>query len=274
MKYLFLFLAIFFMYKAASAQPTRDACKELTNGIFYLYAKNSDDRYISIREGEWVHENNLVSGDTSLWKLKWLTECRYSLQLAATNMKFDEKTLDFFKKHKLLFEINSITDDYYTVTSYLDNIDTQPLSSDTLWFQEKKDFTPSKLFTRISNLASLRKDHFSDTSSYAVVYLYRPKKITHSLDNYYVYFNTDVCWAARNNSGIAFKVFKEGPVVFKSRLFKDEASVTIDIQFGKSYYIQSTTHWGIYKGGNNFKLEMTSIPAAEGKPAFDEVKYR
>ena len=114
--------------------------------------------------------------------------------------------------------------------------------------------------------------HFTDTSRYAIVYLYRPGKLTLSLSGFPVYCNDTLFWIARNRTGCLVKILKEGEMEWKSKLFKDESSVKVNIQFGHVYYIKSMIHWGISSRLYNFKLEMADVSPDIGRPEFEAVK--
>lgn len=114
--------------------------------------------------------------------------------------------------------------------------------------------------------------HFTDTSRYAIVYLYRPRKLTLSLSGFPVYCNDTLFWIARNRTGCLVKILKEGEMEWKSKLFKDESSVKVNIQFGHVYYIKSMIHWGISSRLYNFKLEMADVSPDIGRPEFEAVK--
>ena len=72
------------------AQSKAPSCAELKEGVFHSYPKNSAEHYISIREGNQVHEINLTTGDSSLWQIKWLEDCIYSLKYVSGNLTLKE----------------------------------------------------------------------------------------------------------------------------------------------------------------------------------------
>jgi hypothetical protein len=255
----------------AFSQNKALACAEIKTGVFYNYPKNTSDQYVDKRDDHMVYETNLVTGDTSVWQINWLSDCVYALKFVSGNVKLDTKTLSLLQKHLLVFEITSTGTDYYVYKSYLDKTSNLSFQQDTMWLSPKLVLGNSQIYKWISNENVLRKDHFADTSKYAVVYLYRPGKLTNSLGNYPVYLEDDMICIAKNNSGYIFKVFKEGPAVFKSRLFKDVSVLQIDIKFGQRYYVKSMIHWTISSRLYNFKLEMATMDAATGAKEFEAV---
>ena len=65
-----LILFVCFLFATCLRAQTKLTCQDVHEGIFYNYPKNSPDKYVDIREGDNVRERNLVTGDTSLWKMK------------------------------------------------------------------------------------------------------------------------------------------------------------------------------------------------------------
>ena len=251
---------------------TKLNCSDVHEGIFYNYPKNSPDKYVDIREGDYVRERNLVTGDTSLWKMKWNDDCTCTMSLVDMNGKLEQQTRDLIKKHKLVFAINRLTDDYYTYTGYLDKTSNAPLVTDTIWLHEKVNIVSNELFKRVPENEVFKKKVFNDTSAYALLYVYRPGKTTLSLASYLVYFDNNLMCIAQNNTGFLFKILKEGKFELKSRLNKDEASLPLNIQFGKTYFVKTMLQWGMYKHLSNYKLENKEMTKEEGFADFMGIK--
>ena len=253
------------------SQDKSIGCKNLKDGIFHFYPKNTAVHHISRREDNRQYESNVNTGDTIAWEIKWLNDCTYSLKYLSGSAKLSDEDLTMLKKHKLVFQIESVKEDYYVFTGHFDKTSNQSFQKDTMWLAEKVNPVSNEVVKFVPNPNTLKKDKFSDTSRYAVLYLYRPGKLTNSQGNYFVYFNDDVLCIAKNNSGYVFKILKEGTYSVKSKLYKDEAGIQLDIKFGKTYYVKSMIHWGMFKGLNNFKLEMALIDPQHGKTEFEEV---
>ncbi len=267
---LFIFYFIAFPI-VLSAQGKLPSCSDLKNGVFHFYPKNSSDHDVNIREGDLLRETNSKTGDTILWQVKWPDDCTYTLKYISGNLPMPDENLKFLKKHTLLYEIGKITNDYYLFKGYVDKTSNIPIQVDTMWLNEKFNRVSNELFKSVANTAILRRAKFSDTSKYAVLYVYRPKKIAISLTNYAVYFDNTLMCVAQNNSGFIFKILKEGEFEVKSKLFKDEAAVKVNIKFGKTYYVKSIIKWGITSRLYNFKLDMVNTPAEQGSLEFDDV---
>jgi len=267
-----IFFALSLLPFVSYTQDKSIGCKDLKSGFFHSYPKNSADHYICRREDNRQYESNAITGDSIIWEIKWLDDCTYSLKYISGNIKMSDESLTMLQKHKLVFQIESIKEDYYVFTGHLDKASNKAFNKDTLWLSEKINPVSNELVKFVPDPNTLKKDKFSDTSKYAVLYLFRPGKLTNSLGNYPVFFNDEVALCIlQNNSGYVFKILKEGTYSVKSKLNKDEASTKLDIKFGKTYYVKSMIHWGIYKGLNNFKLEMAVIDRQQGKTEFAEV---
>ncbi len=265
---LFYFAFLPFIISAQAKTPT---CTYLKDGIFHFYPKNSSDHDLNIREGELLHETNSKSGDSILWQIKWVDECIYTLKYISGNRPLSGENLKFVKKHKFVYEIGRITNEYYLFKGYVDKVSDIAIQTDTMWLIEKVNRVSNELFKPVANSSLLKKAKFSDTSNYAVLYLYRPKKLSNSLGNYLVYFDDNLMCVAKNNSGYIFKILKEGAFEVKSKLLKDESAVTVNVKFGNTYYVKSTIKWGITSRLYNFKLGMANVPSAEAIPEFEEV---
>lgn len=257
----------------ALCQP-KLSCADLKNGVFHSYPKNTSDHYLSKRDDEFQYETNIVTGDTTTWKINWLNDCTYSLKYISGNNKMTDEVSKLVKKHKFVYEISNLTPDYYIFKGYIDKTSNIAFQTDTMWLTEKAVIPNNEIFKQIPNTSLLKKEHFSDTSKYAVLYVYRPGKLTNSLSNYLIYFNDDIMCVGKNNTGYIFKIMKEGRFELKSKLYKDESSIKIDLKFGKVYYVKSMVHWGFFKGMKNFKLEMENVNAEVGKTEFDALKFQ
>ncbi len=248
------------------------SCTDLKNGIFYYYQKNAPDHYLIYRTADFQKEVNLRTGDTTLWKIEWRDKCRYALIFeSSSNQKIIENA-KVLKKHKLVYTISALTDDYYCYTGSVDAPSNPQIWNDTIWLKEKTIVPNSELFQPIAGENELT--HLKDTSKYALLYLYRPGKITNGFGNYFVYFDNVLMCVARNSSGYIFKILKEGNFQLASRLYKDESQVDVDIRFGKTYYIKSMIHWGISSRLYNFKLEMAAVTPEQGRLEFDKIRNK
>jgi hypothetical protein len=266
-------ITILLMLTALSAfSQNAPSCAELKSGIFYFYQKNSADRYIIYRADAVQKEVNVQTGDSTFWELQWIDDCSYSLKIKSTSVKLSPEAKKMAAEHKLVYTIKKITAEYYTYQSTIDKPSNLKLSEDTMWLSEKTGMTDNTLFKQVRNVNEIRK--LRDTSKYAVLYIYRPGKITNSMGNYLIFFDNVPMAVASNSSGFIFKIFKEGKFPVSSRLFKDDSTVDIDIKFGQVYYVKSMIHWGISSRLYNFKLEIAKVTNELGEKEFENIKNR
>jgi hypothetical protein len=180
--------------------------------------------------------------------------------------------MELLKKSSPEFEVSKVASDYYVFDGFIDS--KQVIVNDTMWLHEKVDAGNTQLFWQLKPGVNLKKIHFSDTSKYAILYVYRPGKVSNSLAQYNVYINEVPLCVAQNNTGYGFAIIKEGKYEIKSKLYKDVATAVIDVKFGNVYYVKSMIHWGISSRLYNFKLEMAAIKPADGKTEFAEVDQK
>ena len=260
---------LFAIFPARGQAP---ACKDFKMGIFHAYPRNTGSHFIIYREGDIEKDIDLTHKDTSLWKIEWDGDCTYIETYLSGNTKMSGEMADFLKKHSLVYNISSVTKDYYTYSEHIDKVSGTLLETDTAWVGEKTSSSDNvALFQQIQNSQLLRKRHFSDTSKYAVLYIYRPGKLTNSLAGFEVYLEDDLISVMKNRSGFIFAIRKEGHFTLTSRLDKDVCPLPVDIHFGKKYFIRSSIKWGFYHM-RNYKLEMALVGETEGQADFDAVQ--
>lgn len=250
-------------------------CAALHNGVYYFYPKNSIDRYTVLMEYGFEHELNTTTGDTVLWKLQWNNDCEYECSYAAGSFNTDDKTNRFFKKHTLVYVIETITPDYYLFKGYVDTKkNNQPIQIDTMWLHEKTRPGNSTLFQSLTDTNLITQQHFSDTAQYALLYVYRPGKLALIFAANLLYLDDNSLCISKNNTGYIFKVLKEGNYTLHTSILKDSVQLPVNIQFGNRYYIKSDIHWRITNRLYNFRLELSAMDAVTGSKEFSEVKMR
>jgi hypothetical protein len=176
-------------------------------------------------------------------KIKWEKDCNYSLTYVSSSEKKSAAERDMLTKHKMAYQVHSVTAQYYIYSLYIDKVvsnktDNLQMTTDTAWLNPIASPNNRILFEPLKEKASHLKRHFNDTSSYAIIYFYRPNAVWGMMTAYYVYFGLDLIFPAANSTKVAYKVFKEGPVRIHAKMNKYEAYVPVDIKFGKKYYIQ------------------------------------
>ena len=218
-------------------------CSQLKDVTLYCYPRNSTDQYKVVRSGSTQVEYNVKTGDSTVYKIKWDKDCQYTLTFISCSEKKSPAELETLKKYKLAYDILSVTASYYVYNIYLDKIvnsrtDCWQMSTDTAWLKPIALPSNRPLFAALKEKTSYLKKHFNDTSSYAIIYLYRPDKIWGLMASYYIYCDQDFIYPAMNKSKIAYKIYKEGSTKIFAKLNKVESFVPLDIKFGKKYYIE------------------------------------
>ena len=265
-------IIVLLTYTQLVAQPT---CSSLRNGISYTYWPETSDQFITIIEGNKLTEIVGNLNDTVIYRIDWIDSCTFSMQYSSGGNKLPKKILDFNKAHIFYNKIDEITDEYVISRMFQDKPKGRMLKRDTSWFSPKIAIAKSSNFQKIPGPLFDKKTSLSDSANYALVYVYRPKKLGLLLTSYPLYFDDEVMCMVQNNSGYVFQINKEGTHQFATRLFEDKDGVSVDIRFGQKYYIKPWIEWGLKKRGYNFKLHVEHITDhARGAGEFDEVKMK
>lgn len=263
------FIVIIAGYYATAQTPS---CSDLHSGIFYFNPKKTIDRFVEIMDEKYEHERNVITGDTALWSVRWNGKCGFTSSYISGNTIHNRKTQEFLKSHDLYYKIENITADYFLFSGYVDDAGGKLIQQDTMWISEKIVIGGNGLFEKLNDTGQIQRSKYGDTSQYALLYIFRPKKFTNSLSNFSVYLDNNAFCIAKNNTGYVYKILKEGTFTLRSGLFKDTASLPVNIRFGKRYYIRSGIDWGMYRHLYNFKLDLAELSADEGSSEFEKVR--
>lgn len=247
-------------------------CKDIHEGLFYYYPKNSSDQYSERFEDKFEYETNLKSHDSALYHISWGKDCTFSEKYVRSNIKMTLQQLSLVKEHTFIYRVTGITNTYFTFSTYMDKMPDLPIGDDTMWFHPQAHPDNQVLFTSIANSAVLRQKSFNDTSRYAVLYLYRPGKLTNFLNIYPIYLDGIEMGIEENNSGYIYKVLKEGPLEVRGTLFNHSADVSLPVQFGHIYYVKTWVHFGA--GRNKTLVEMQVVDSKTGRAEFEKVKRK
>lgn len=242
-----LFLTFIFVINSAFCQSNKTECISVKNGIFFSYPKNSNDKYVCKREGTYQHEKNLVTGDTTVYKVDWINDCEYVLKFITSNAKMSAAEKDFWDKHKLVYTIIRVAENYYTFNGYADKSSNLVLVTDTMWLNEKINQVSNQLIQQVKNETVLKKSHFSDTSQYAVLCLYRTGKFAASQVDMLVYFDNNLICDSKNGSAFIFKILKEGSFQLSSvsNMNKKSFELPLNIKFGQKYYVNASAKFAV-----------------------------
>lgn len=116
-----------------NSPPQRD-CQSVRKGKFYFQPKNSGKKYFIIRTAFIQKEVEVNSIDTSYWKIKWIADCKFTLEFSHKTGKMTVEEKSYYTSHKLLVEILNVKKNYYSFKADLDSISGRP-SIDTLWMK-------------------------------------------------------------------------------------------------------------------------------------------
>ena len=253
------------------AQKKSPNCDRIKSGTLYIYPQNSSEYYEWRREGDKQFEKNLVTGDSAVYSVQWTNDCDYVLKMTKTSEQLKPEQKTYYAQHSYYHEVVSVTDDYYVAKGREDKRSGRMLREDTMWFKPKATFVSNKLFEYIKDPRSLKKEHFSDTSKYAVLYVYRTPKTWAFLANVNVYLNDMPLCIVSNNSAGAFKIFQEGPMKITSNVETGKkAEQDLQIEFGKKYYLK--TSLGL-KSGFTYKIPILNLNAPEAEKDFEGIPY-
>lgn len=268
----FFFLLYLLTACTVYSQPSKQDCDQFRNGTFYSYPKNSMDQYADIRNGDFQSEKNLITGDSSLWKINWHNDCTYTMQYISGNIKMSVEQVDFFQTHKILTKIETVNPDYYVYKTYIDKALGAFITTDTMWMQPKLIPGNNKVFEQVPANIALKKLKFSDTSSYALLYVYRPGRFTGSKGEYIVYFDDNAMCVSKNNTALIFKIFKEGSFKLSAKLFTQKViEEKIEIEFGKKYYLNAGLKF-TGTTGSGWRPDMKMVEEAKGAEGFLEAQ--
>ncbi len=270
---LFILFTFLFVLNKSLAQSL-PSCKDLHSSVLYQYPKNSGRQYIISQNEGFEKDVDVISGDSSIYENKWLSDCVLSQKCQTSTEKIIRDNWKFVKKHNFISEIIGITDSCFLINVYLDKLSDKPLETDTMWFNQKLNVSNNPVFKKVTKKELAIKSDSKDTSKYAIVNIYRPFKIPLSLASYTVYGDSTPMFVMKNNSGYIYKVYSEGIHTFQSKLYNNIASTVLEVKFGKTYYIKSSINWGITSKLYNFRLDMQQIENVLGASEFEKVKER
>ena len=112
-------------------------CKELKNGRFHFYGKQSNDHFLILRQDSLQREVNLSTNDTSYWRIGWIDECTYKANYISGGGIKSEEEKSFLQNHSTIIQIQKVTPDYYVVKGALDSLNSKLNIVDTVWIRAK-----------------------------------------------------------------------------------------------------------------------------------------
>jgi hypothetical protein len=250
-----------------SAQPL--SCSDLKNGVYIFFSGADGSSRTYTRNGEMQKEFNPATRETTIWDVEWVSDCIYSLKYNSGLEDKPKQEQELLKKHKFVFQILSVTDDYYIFQSTLDKATNPVILKDTLWIKQRSN-AKRKVTTnpRLDSLLALRKAAFdSVVSKSAFLYVFRPGKFAESLVSYTLCLNDVPICEMANKASYVIRLSKEGQTTFVAKVRKQETSITLDIKPGKKYFLRCELPWSLAP-----KPKLTEVSKEEAQPYFDNIK--
>ena len=260
------FFFVAFLSKAVSQTMT---CHDIRNGVFVYFSYKDGTKSTYTRNGPVQKEMNAPTHETVLWDVEWANDCSYFLKYNSGLEDRPKQELDFLKKHKFLYQILSVTDDYYIFESHVDNPSNPVVIKDTLWIKQWRDARNKSISNpRIDSLLPIRKIWFdSAMSKTATLYLYRPGKFAEGGVDCIIYMNNTPVCNMSNKAAYIVRLLKEGPTTLVGKVRNQETMMTINVEFGKKYFLRCDIPRRLAP-----KALLTMGTEEEAKNYFDRVK--
>jgi uncharacterized protein DUF2846 len=109
----------------------------------------------------------------------------------------------------------------------------------------------------------------SSESKYATLYVYRPKNFVGSLISYELHVNDSAVCRIKNNTKYVIHLDKPGEVELWAKT-EQRASIKMNVEAGKKYYLKCGVKTGIIEG----RPELNLIQPAQGELDFVSVEGR
>ncbi len=131
-------VAILICFYFISCLNSSERCSKLKEGTFYYYSPGHENDMVIIRKDSLQSEINIRTGDTSNWRIKWITDCQFSSHYLS-GIKFATKSDEYFyRTSTITFTIGTITKDYFLYDALFENEYSRKKYSDTCWLHERK----------------------------------------------------------------------------------------------------------------------------------------
>ncbi|HEV2478304.1 MAG TPA: hypothetical protein VGS79_01520 [Puia sp.] len=132
--------------------------------------------------------------------------------------------------------------------------------------------SPRVLIMPVKSDSQLRDMRFSDTSSYAVIYLYRRYTGTFPKTSIGLYVEDEKICSMENKGHYIFAVYRSRTLKLTGMFSHDTCHITVSIEPGRSYYLRCELETGIFGEKHrlrNYKILLDPMPAEKGKKQFD-----
>ena len=130
---LFLVVSLVFLSFKITAPP----CSSVKNGKFHFYQDNGKYHAIVTRKDSLQTEVNQSTGDSSFWRIVWISDCQFTCNYISGSKIKSQEELDFYKKSTLTVSILKTTRNYYTFDALFTSDNISRSFSDTMWLEAK-----------------------------------------------------------------------------------------------------------------------------------------
>ena len=120
-----------------SFSKPKPKCNTVRNGTLHFYSNTGQAHSIVVRKDTLQTEINLSTGDTSYWRVNWISDCEFTSSFISSFKQKSKEELDFYNGSTLKFTISHVTKDYYTYDAVFTNKNYLRRFSDSMWLHPR-----------------------------------------------------------------------------------------------------------------------------------------
>lgn len=136
-KYLIPVLGLTISLVVLSFTGIKPECTSVKNGRFHFYQNSGQYHSIVIRKDSLQTEVNLSTGDSTFWRILWVSDCQFTCSYISGSKMKSQEELDFYNRSTLTFNILETTKHYYTYDALFKTDNNSRSFSDTMWLVAK-----------------------------------------------------------------------------------------------------------------------------------------
>jgi hypothetical protein len=265
-----IILSLFSLLLSPLLTPAQTlSCGDLKNGVFVFFSHADGSSSTYTRNGDTQKEFNPATHESVLWDVEWASDCAYYLKYNSGLEDKPKQTQELLKKHRFLYTIINVTDDYYVFQSTLDKASNPVVLKDTLWIKQRTDAKRKVTVNpRFDSLLAIRKAAYdSVVSKSAFLYVFRPGKFVMGGESFTLFLNDVAICEMANKASYIVRLSKEGETTFVGKVGKQETSITFDVKAGNKYFLRCELPWSLAP-----KPRLIKADKEEAEPYFDKIK--
>ncbi len=112
-------------------------CQLVKDGTFHFYPNSKKTHHIIVRKDTLQTEIDLSTGDTSCWRIKWVSQCVFTCNFISITKSISKEELEFCNNSTLKFTVSRVSKEYYTYDALFTYNNISKTFSDTMWFHSK-----------------------------------------------------------------------------------------------------------------------------------------